>query len=65
MAGQMSNFQKFYDFSTLRVRIFKTIKTIDRSGMGPSPACSPFNSAQNEEFLCISVEYLGRIQGAS
>ena len=29
--------------------------------MGPSPACSPFNSAQNEVSWCISVEYLGRI----
>ena len=25
--------------------------------MGPSPACSPFNSAQNEVFWCSSVEY--------
>ena len=58
MAGQRSNFRKFYDFSTLRVHISKTIY---RSGMGPSPACSPFNSAQNVVFWCISVEYLGRI----
>ena len=58
MAGQRSNFRKFYDFSTLRVYISKTIY---RSGMGPSPACSPFISAQNEVFWCISVEYLGRI----
>ena len=50
--------RKFYDFSTLRVHISKTIY---RSGMGPSPACSLFNSAQNEVFWCISVEYLGRI----
>ena len=47
MAGQRSNFRNFYDFSTLRVHISKTIY---RSGMGPSPACSPFNSAQNEVF---------------
>ena len=47
MAGQRSNFRKFYDFSTLRVHISKTIY---RSGMGPSPACFPFNSAQNEVF---------------
>ena len=45
-------------FSTSRV---DGIKTIYRSGMKPSPACSPFNSAQNEVFWCISVEYLGRI----
>ena len=47
MAGQRSHFRKFYDFSTSRVHISKTIY---RSGMGPSPACSPFNSAQNEVF---------------
>ena len=47
MAGQRSNFRKFYDFSTLRVHISKTIY---RSGMGSSPACSPFNYAQNEVF---------------
>ena len=47
MAGQRSNFRKFYDFSTSRVHISKTIY---RSGMGPSPACSPFNSAQNDVF---------------
>ena len=47
MAGQRSNFRKFYDFGTLRVHISKTIY---RSGMGPSPACSPFNSAKNEVF---------------
>ena len=47
MAGQRSNFRKFYDFLTLRVN---TSKTIYRSAMGPSPACSPFNSAQNEMF---------------
>ena len=58
MADQRSNFRKFYDFSTLWVHISKTIY---RSGMGPSPVCSPFNSAQNEVFWCISVEYLGRI----
>ena len=40
-------FAKFYDFSTLRVHISKTIHC---SGMGLSPACSPFNSAQNEVF---------------
>ena len=62
MAGQRSNFRKFLDFSNLRVHISKTI---NRSGMGPSPACSPFNSAQNEVFSCISVEYLGRIHGSS
>ena len=45
MAGQRSYFRKFYDFSTLRVHISKTIY---RSGMKPSPACSPFHSAQNE-----------------
>ena len=48
MAGQRSNFRKFYDFSTLRVHISKTIY---RSGMGPSQRVSPFNSAQNEVFL--------------
>ena len=58
MAGQRSFFWKFYDFSNLRVHISNTIY---RSGMGPSPACSPFHSAQNEVFWCISVEYLGRI----
>ena len=58
MAGQRSNFRKFYDFSTLQVHISKTIY---RSGMGPSPACSPLNYAQNEVFWCISVEHLGRI----
>ena len=42
MAGQRSNFRKFHDFSTSRV---DGIKTIYRSGMEPSPACSPFNSA--------------------
>ena len=42
MAGQRSIFRKFYDFSNLRVDISKAIY---RSGMGPSPACSPFNSA--------------------
>ena len=34
-------------FQLYRVHISKTIY---RSGMGPSPACSPFNSAQNEVF---------------
>ena len=47
MAGQRSNFRKFYDFSNLRVHISKTIY---RSGMKPSPACSSFNSLQNEVF---------------
>ena len=42
MAGQRSNFRKFRDFSNSRV---DSIKTIYRSGMKPSPACSPFNSA--------------------
>ena len=42
MAGQRSNFRKFHDFSNSRV---DGIKTIYRSGMKPSPACSPFNSA--------------------
>ena len=42
MAGQMSNFRKFHYFSTSRV---VGIKTIYCSGMKPSPACSPFNSA--------------------
>ena len=42
MAGQRSNFRKFHDFSTSRV---DGIKTIYRSGMKPSSACSPFNSA--------------------
>ena len=45
-------------FQLYRVHISKTIY---RSGMKPSPACFPFNSAQNEVFWCISVEYLGRI----
>ena len=58
MAGQRSNFRKFRDFLVSRVHISKTI---DRSGMKPSPACFPFNSAQNEVFWCISVEYLGCI----
>ena len=58
MAGQRSNFRKLYDSSTLRVHISKTIY---RSGMKPSPTCFPFNSAQNEVFWCISVEYLVRI----
>ena len=47
MAGQRSNFCKFHDFSTSRV---DGIKTIYRSGMKPSPACSPFNSASNVVF---------------
>ena len=51
-------FGKLYDFSTSRVH---NGKTIYRSGMKPSPVCSPFNSAQNDKFWCISVEYLGRI----
>ena len=42
MAGQRSNFRKFHDFSTSRV---DGIKTIYRSDMKPSPACSPFNYA--------------------
>ena len=42
MAGQMSNFREFHDFSTSRV---DSIKTICCSGMKPSPACSPFNYA--------------------
>ena len=42
MAGQRSNFRKFHDFSTSRV---DGIKTICRSVMKPSPACSPFNYA--------------------
>ena len=46
-AGQRSNFRKLYDFSTLRIHISKTIY---RSGMKPSLACSPFNSVQNEVF---------------
>ena len=58
MTGQRSNFRKFYDFLTLQVHISKTTYC---SGMGPSPACSPLNSTQNEVFWCISVEYLGRI----
>ena len=45
-------------FQLYRVHISKTIY---RSDMKPSPACSPFNSAQNDVFGCISVEYLGRI----
>ena len=36
-------------------------QTIYCSDMKPSPACSPFNSAQNEVLWSISVEYLGRI----
>ena len=51
-------FGNFMIFLTLRDRISKTIY---RSGMGPSPACSPFNSAHNEVFWCISLEYLGRM----
>ena len=47
MAGQRSNFRKFHDFSTSRV---DGSKTIYRSGMKPSPACSPFNSALNVVF---------------
>ena len=47
MTSQRSNFRKLCDFSTLRVHISKTIY---RSGMGTSPVCSPFNSAQNEVF---------------
>ena len=58
MAGQRSNCRKLQDFSTSRVRISNII---DRSGMRPSPACSPLNCAQNEVFWCISGEYLGRI----
>ena len=58
MAGRRSYFPKLYDFSTLRVNISKSIH---RSSMKSSPACSPFNSAQNDMFWCISVEYLGRI----
>ena len=42
MAGQRSNFRKFSDFLVSRVHISEII---DRSGMRPSPACSPFNSA--------------------
>ena len=42
MAGQRSNFREFRDFLVSRVHISKTI---DHSGMKPSPACSPFNSA--------------------
>ena len=34
---------------------------IYRSSMEPSPACFTLNSAQNEVFWCISVDYLGRI----
>ena len=45
-------------FQLYRVHISKTIYC---SGMKPSPACFPFNSAQNEVFWCTSVEYLGRI----
>ena len=47
MAGQRSIFREFYDFSTLRVHVSKTVF---RSGMKPSPVCSPFNSAPNEVF---------------
>ena len=42
MAGQRSNFRKFRDFLVSRVHISKSI---NRSGMKPSPAYSPFNSA--------------------
>ena len=42
MAGQKTNFRKFRDFLVSRVHISKTV---DRSGMKPSPACFPFNSA--------------------
>ena len=45
MAGKRPNFRKFYAFSTLRVHISKTFYC---SGMKPSPACFPFNSAQNK-----------------
>ena len=38
-----------------------TCTTIYRSGMKPSPACSPINYAWNEMFSCNWVEYLGRI----
>ena len=46
--------------------IFQLYKSISAklsivAAWGPSPACSSFNSAQNEVFWCISVEYLGRI----
>ena len=41
MTGQRSKFRKFHDFLVSRVPISKTI---DRSGMKPSPAYSPFNS---------------------
>ena len=47
MAGQRSYFRKFSHFSTSRVHISKIICC---SGMKPSPACSPFNYAQNEMF---------------
>ena len=57
MTDQRSNFRKFHD-SVSRVNISKTI---DRSGMKPSPAYSPFNYAWNVLFWCISVEYLGCI----
>ena len=42
MAGQRSNFRIFRDFLVSRVHISKSI---DRRGMKPSPACSPFNYA--------------------
>ena len=58
MAGQRSNLRKFYDFFNFTSPYQQNIY---RSGMKPSPACSPFNSAQNEVFWCISVEYLRRI----
>ena len=58
MTGQRSNFRKFHEFFVSRVHISKTI---EGSGMKPSPVCSTFNSAWNVVFWCISVEYLGCI----
>ena len=43
-------------FQLHRVHISKTIY---RRGTKPSLACSPFNSAQNKAFWCISDECLG------
>ena len=46
--------QIFWNSMIFLLRVHNS-KTIYRSGMGPSPSCSPFNSAHNELFWCISV----------
>ena len=55
MAGQMSNFRKFQDFCQIHKSISAKL-----SSYGSTMKPSSFNSAQNEVFRCISVEYLGR-----